>query len=257
MALVTHQAGDQAAARPYFDCAVALCSDREADWFTEFVTEDPPAFVRFFSSLNWWLIGDGERAEAEAAEALAIASRNGRHTWATMVSYWSASTLSVLQRRPELTLERTEIGIGLARAGGFGLGIPYMGVNRGWAMAALGDTDGGCATLIEGSAIAEAFGAEYLRPGFAAMHGEVCLMDGRPDDAVVAVNGGLALAEASGERWYESELLRVRAQAELALGLPEVARASMVSAIEVARAQGAVAFAERGAADLLALDGAA
>ncbi|HEY6532077.1 MAG TPA: BTAD domain-containing putative transcriptional regulator [Acidimicrobiales bacterium] len=251
-ALVTHQAGDQAAARVHFDRAIELCDSDDVTQLTEFVYEDPPAFVRFFSSLNWWLVGETERAEQESEEAFYIASAEGTHTWATMISQWAASTLSMFRRDPMATLECCEYGLHLAEAGGFGLGIPYMNVCKGWAIATQGDVHRGDALVVEGMTVAEGFGAVYMRPAFAAVHAEVLTLAGRHDDALAEVARGLAAADATGERWFEAELHRMRGVALRDSGAAE-ARASFERAREIALSQGSVAFARRAEADLAVL----
>ena len=129
-------------ARAHFDRAIALCESEDTTQLTQFVTEDPPAFVRLFSALNWWLLGESERAEAEAEAAFASRPVT-HHAWAAkMISQWSASTLAMFRRDTVATLERSAYGIGLAEAGGYGLGIPYMNVCQGWAMALEGEVDG-------------------------------------------------------------------------------------------------------------------
>ena len=253
-ALVTHQEGDQAAARVLFDRAIELCEPELPGDLTQLVAEDPPSFVRFFSSLNRWLVGDEMRAEQECEESFYLAARDGTDSWATMISQWSGSTLAMFRRDPESTLARCEYGLGLARAGGFGLGVPYMNVCKGWAMAYLGVVEGGAAQMLEGAAVADAFGAEYMRPAFAAIHAEICDMAGRHDEAFAAVERGFAAVEGTGERWYEAELHRMRGRA-LAVSAADrdSARAAFVHAAEVADRQGSVGFARRAEADLAAL----
>ena len=102
-------------------------------------------------------------------------------------------------------------------------------------------------------AVAEAFGAVYMRPGFAAIHAEVCNLGGRYDEALAAVTRGLAAADATGERWYDAELHRMRAAALLGSGDAGGARTELERAREVASSQGSVAFARRAEADLAVL----
>src|SRR5918994_597726 len=106
-----------------------------------------------------------------------------------------SATVSMLCGEAVTTLQRCDDGLALARAGGYGLGIPYMTVNRGWAIAVLGDAAEGEARIIEGTLIAEAFGAEYLRGFFRAVRAQVCLLAGRREDAYIALHDGLSIIE--------------------------------------------------------------
>ena len=171
-------------------------------------------------------------------------------SWATMVSLWGASTVSMLRRDAVTTLRRCDDGIALAKAGGYRLGIPYMTVNRGWAIAVLGDAAEGEARVIEGTLMAEAFGAEYLRGFFHAVRAEVCLLAGRHEDAYAAVDDGLSIIEANGDRCFEAELYRLRGEALAHEGRTAAAIGDVHKAISVATAQGALGLSRRATASL-------
>ena len=163
LGLVNHVRGDQLDARRHFEQAVTLCDAGHDAGLARSVTESPAAVARIFGAIVAWLLGDEDRAEQEADGAFAREAELGMDSWATMVSLWGASTVSMLCRDAVTTLRRCDDGIALAKAGGYGLGIPYMTVNRGWAIAVLGDAAEGEARVIEGTLMAEAFGAEYMR----------------------------------------------------------------------------------------------
>ena len=120
---------------------MTLCDAGHDAGLARSVTESPAAIARIFGAIVAWLLGDEDRAEQEAAGAFAREAELGMDSWATMVSLWGASTVSMLCRDAVTTLRRCDDGIALAKAGGYGLGIPYMTVNRGWAIAVLGDAD--------------------------------------------------------------------------------------------------------------------
>jgi DNA-binding SARP family transcriptional activator len=252
---ILHSRGDQVDARRHFDAAIELCDAGHDAALVRSVIEEPAVLVRNISALNWWLLGDDDRAEQDVSDAIEIAGRTGRHTWSTMVSYWSGSTVSTLQRDAKTTVERCDEGIALAIAGGYGLGVPYMGVDRGWAVAALGDVDAGTTQILEGAALAHAFGAVYMRPVFLGLHADACLMGGRAAEALASIDEGLAAVEATGERWYEAELHRLRGETFATLGrAPAEVRQELDRAIAIADAQGALALRRR-AEESLAVTG--
>jgi DNA-binding SARP family transcriptional activator/tetratricopeptide (TPR) repeat protein len=248
------QSGDTSGAASHFAHAIAMCDAGHDAALRRSVTEEPAVFSRMFKSLNTWLQGDEERAQQEADEAIAIALRSGRDTWSTMVAHWAASTVSMLRCDTARTIEICDEGIELAIAGGYGLGIPYMGANRGWAIAAIGDVEVGEAQLLEGAGVADAFGAVYMKHVFHGMHADVCLMSERYADALTSVDEGLRAVESTGERWYEAELHRLRGEALRGIdaGDPE-ATAAFRRAIAVAGTQGADALAARAEASLAAM----
>ncbi len=213
LGLILHVRGDQPDSRRQFAHATTLCDAGHDAGLARSVTESPAAFARTFGAIVTWLLGDDDQAEREAASAFAREAELGMDSWATMVSLWGASTVSMLCGDAATTLRRCDDGIALARAGGYGLGIPYMTVNRGWAIAALGDHAAGEAGIIEGTLLAEAFGAEYMRGLFRAVRAEVCLLAGRHADAQTAVDDGLRIVAANGDRCFEAELYRLRGEA--------------------------------------------
>ena len=125
-----------------------------------------------------------------------------------------------------------------------------MTVNRGWAIAVLGDVAEGEARVIEGTLMAEAFGAEYLRGFFRAVRAEVCLLAGRHQDAYAAVDDGLSIIEANGDRCFEAELYRLRGEALAHKGGAAAAIGDVHKAISVATAQRVLGLSRRATASL-------
>ena len=250
LGLMNHVRGDQLDARRHFEQAVTLCDAGDDAGLARSVTESPAAVARIFGAIVAWLLGDEDRAEQEADSAFAREAQLGMDSWATMVSLWGASTVSMLCRDAITTLRRCDDGLALAKAGGYGLGIPYMTVNRGWAIAVLGDPAEGEAQVIEGTLMAEAFGAEYMRGLFRAVRAEVCLLAGRHDDAYNAADDGLSIIEANGDRCFEADLYRLRGEALAHEGVTAAAIDDVQRAISIATAQGALGLTRRATASL-------
>jgi DNA-binding SARP family transcriptional activator/tetratricopeptide (TPR) repeat protein len=254
LALMLHQQGDQAAARPHFDTAIQLFDAGAGDALSASVTEEPVVVVRLFSAINHWLLGNYQAAQGNVDESFAIATDKGRDTWAMAVSFWGQAMLQTLQRDATPAKRTADEGIPLARAGGYGLAVPYLQVCRGWAVASLGEVDAGTAEILEGADLAMAFGAIYMRPVFMALHAEACMMDNRHDDALTSIAEGLAMCENTGERWYESELHRLRGELLTLTGHSQAeAREELELAMTISTAQGSSALARRAKASLARL----
>jgi tetratricopeptide (TPR) repeat protein len=86
--------------------------------------------------------------------------------------------------------------------------------------------------------------ARFMRPYLLSLQA-----DRAPDprQALDAIDEALALAEESGERFAESQLLMIRAERQVQLGDRDRGSATYSDAVAVARAQGAVALADRAA----------
>jgi hypothetical protein len=106
-AVHTHR-GELLAARRHLDVATEMCDAGHASAIGHVVPETAPVFARVFSALNWWSIGDEDRAEEVAAEALALGRREGVHTYAMNSACWVASTLAVLRRDAATVLQRCD-----------------------------------------------------------------------------------------------------------------------------------------------------
>ena len=94
----------------------------------------------------------------------------------------------------------------------------------------------------------ERLGARLERPVCCLLLAEVHLAAGRAQVAVNVLDEALGLIEVTGERCFESELLRLKAQA---LGPGETAPRLLQEALAIAREQGAVALEQRVAEALL------
>ena len=91
--------GDQADARRHFEQAVTLCDAGHDAGLARSVTESPAAFARTFGAIVAWLLGDEDRAETRGRSApSAREAALDMDSWATMVSLWGASTVSMLRR---------------------------------------------------------------------------------------------------------------------------------------------------------------
>ena len=104
----------------------------------------------------------------------------------------------------------------------------------------------GVAYLWKGLTAYEATGAKALRPFYYALLAEAERWAGRPDEALDAVNRGLAAATDT-DRFYEPELHRLRGELLFAVasGRQLEAEASLRLAMTSAQAQGAALLEER------------
>ena len=75
------------------------------------------------------------------------------------------------------------------------------------------------------------------------MHAEVCLLAGRHEDAYNAVDDGLSIIEANGDRCFEADLYRLHGQALAHDGVTAAAIGDVQKAISIATAQGALGLA--------------
>ena len=247
-------AATRSAARPHFDLPIAMC-DAGHDAAARPVRHRGAGGLRAKHLRDELVAARRRRArEQEARDAFAIALRDGHAHWSTMVSFWAASTVSVLRRaaRDDRSSGATT-GSPSPSPAATGSACPTWGSNRGWAIAALGDVEAGGAQILEGAAIADAFGAVYMRPVFLGC--TPTSASWRPARRRAGVDRRrVAAVEATGERWFEAELHRTARRRAPRPGPGRTPpAAAFADAIESPPRKGSVAFARRAEGDLAQL----
>ena len=148
-------------------------------------------------------------------------------------------------------LERAEEALGLATTHGFPLYDGSTRVLRGWARVALGGSTAAVAEMEAALATVQSTGARMYCHLFFGLLADARMRVGRRDDAVAAVDEGLAEAWAGGERFWEAELMRLRGVLLAAGGdRDEEAEQWLLRAAEVARTQQAGDLESRATASL-------
>jgi adenylate cyclase len=114
----------------------------------------------------------------------------------------------------------------------------------GWCAAECGDSDRGIALLTDAIAVLQATQSRYFLSYLLGLLADAHMKAGHHDDAMTAVDEGVALVEASGERYYSAELHRLHGEllARPPRGEYSKAEASFRAAIKVAEQQGAAAL---------------
>ena len=133
---------------------------------------------------------------------------------------------------------RAEAALAMAREHAFGLISAWAAALRGWAIAAEGQPDAGISGLRDGLAAAQATGSKRFDSYFLGLLGEACLLAGRASEGLTAVAEGLATVAMTGERFYEAELWRLRGELLRAEDDPAPPEECFLRAREIARGQG-------------------
>jgi predicted ATPase len=169
-------------------------------------------------------------------------------TFAVYFAAWQHAILRDAQRAEECAAATvalaTEHGFSLLAAGGT--------VIRGWARALQEPAPDGLAELLRGLDAYRATGAEFLRPYQLALLADVYAHQGHVEDALTALTNALELVGKTDERWWESELHRVKGELLWRQAEPDVAKVEhcFETALEVARHQGAKFLELRAAVSL-------
>ncbi|MCG8454848.1 MAG: AAA family ATPase, partial [Holophagales bacterium] len=247
--------GSPAAALDQFRAAVAF--DMELDLqavFESFPLVEGRVFSRVFGALSLWWLGHVEEAREWAFEGNRSAMELG-HAFSQLNTSSVASTLFLLNGELDRSRELHRRMEAISKEQGFPLSLTPM------VRAVLYETE----PLAAGARLAavEKEMREARSRGQIVMQNVDLLMltlarrhAGRLGDALEAAREGQQLAEATGDRWYLAELLRLDGELLVELGQPRAeAEALFRRAIEVAEEQGAASWRDRAAESLAKLVG--
>ena len=201
---------------------------------------DASTCALYFSALSLAFAGEDAQARQMANRALAVARSLNDPFSLGLALYFASAVAQVLgdvalaEQRAEASRQiATEHDLAMLRAWSTGV--------VGWCAAENGDPDRGIALLIEAMATLQDTQSRHLMCYLLGLLAETQMKAGHHAEAMKAVQEGIALAEAHGERYYDAELHRLRGEllARSPSGRKQQAEASFRVAIEIAKEQGA------------------
>ena len=220
--------------------------------------EDSGIVSRSTLSVILWILGEAAASRERASDALGLADSldpGGRRT--ALTACWVRVNLawrSELEGDSELAIDFADQASAIATERSYPVWFAAATLHRSIAQCRLGRFDEGLPTLVAmvdawRSAGRDETGRQrhsmLMTPYFGGRLAEAQLASGDPDSAATLVDELLAETARSGERFWDVELLRLRAAAAQARGAPpETVRADLDAARELATEQGARALAE-------------
>jgi class 3 adenylate cyclase/tetratricopeptide (TPR) repeat protein len=232
----------------------------DAEWF---VVSEPLVYTHTFLAAARFMRGDLTGAEAEFAHAALRAEQlgfpSGPYTigYARMLEIWVRIEAGQLDRAGVLATDLSKLG----ERHGFDVwrvvGATWQAAVRGLGALGADDVDqtalgGHIATMATLLGYFRAAGGNMFRTAYDAALGRLLIAAGQPETARERLDIALALAQDTGMRFYDAELLRLRAQTHAD---PAARQADINAALELARRQGATLFELRAALDDFELRG--
>jgi class 3 adenylate cyclase/predicted ATPase len=199
---------------------------------------DSGIVCNLYEGIVLWSLGYPNQARERMDRAFTLAKELAHGNTLAFVSVFAA-LLHRLCGDTQGARERAEAAIIL----GAEQGIPQWSAGAtillGSVFAAEGQHTAAMARIHEGLVAWRAASAEVLRPLWLALSAEALMAGGDPEAGMRALDEALALVSKTGERWYESELLRLRGEMLLALSGEAHTQAQAVfdRALEIAREQ--------------------
>jgi len=108
--------------------------------------------------------------------------------------------------------EHAEAAIRLAKEQRFPYWMAFGAMLRGWVLVCQGQTREGIEQMHQSMQAFRATGAELGRPYFLALLAEAYETTGQLEEGLTVLAQALALVDTTGERWYESELYRLKGE---------------------------------------------
>jgi class 3 adenylate cyclase/predicted ATPase len=244
--------GDPAKAREHADAGRRLY-DQEKHASHRFVYggHDPGACAGWVGAQAEWLLGYPEKALASITESLALSERIA-HPFTLSVALSVSSVVYLNRREPERALRQLEAAEVLAAEQRLSL-IFETGMLRGAALAEQGAVDEAIARIREGVTKWTRLGRTFLLPYGLAFLAQGLVRHGDQAAALAALREGLALADVTGEHFWDAELHRLTGIVLLAENKLDEGGASLQHAIHIAQAQQAKSLELRATASLARL----
>lgn len=208
--------GDYRGALHHTDCAIALAGT-QTGMALSLSGFDAGISSRVIRALALFFLGDRDHAMAASDEAIGLARAKGEPPTMMFAHFFRAVLYQLCGQRAEC-LAHADTAIQLCAEHGLPDWAAWAGFWRGWAVADSGDAAQSIASMQQSLAEQDALGSRMCRSMMLGMLAEVYAQAGRADEGRMAVDAALTFVAASGERFYEAELDRLKGQLFIGLG---------------------------------------
>lgn len=199
---------------------------------------EPGIFSRCEISRTFALRGYPDQGLAAIREAVAQARRL-RHPQTLAFSLLFQTFMHLARREPAEVLGVYDELSRLCRAHGIAQELQWATPLRGRALVELGDIGRGLKELGDGLEAHTITRSALLRPYYFTLYAGALLRGERWDDAQRALDEARIVADATGQRAYESEHRRILAEVQAKRGEAARAEHSYLESLAIAREQGA------------------
>jgi len=242
--------GEVVSARAHMEQGAALY-DPQKHRSHAFLYEEDPGVCRLAAEAPaLWLLGYPDQALGSIHNALTLAHEIS-HPYSSALALAQAALLHHCRRETRLTQERAEAVITFSIDQGFPFWAAWGTILRGWALTEQEQGEEGIPQLRHGMAAWQATGAELTWPLWLALLAEAYGKVGQTEAGLTALAEALATVHKTGERWWETELHRLKGELLLRRASPtEEVEVCFRQALEIARRQQARSLELRAATSL-------
>jgi predicted ATPase len=241
------------ASRSYLEKGLALYDPAHRPSYLELLPHDALVWLR--ALLPWVLacLGHLDRAlfqQDAALDEARLLSHPPSLALALGCAWWTGW---FVRSEPGSLLQNADKALALTTEHGLGQFRTVALIERGWCLASLGRADEGIQLLRAGLAARHELGLMVHRPTLLALLGDACRMAGQWQAALEHLAEARPLAEETGQRLFQAEMLRLRGDVLFAKGDPAAAEVSYHEAIAIAQQQSAKLWELRAATSLARL----
>ncbi|MBI3247751.1 MAG: AAA family ATPase [Deltaproteobacteria bacterium] len=203
---------DFSRAREHLEQALALYDPQQhSEHAFLYSGHDPGVCCASYAAFTWWDLGYPEQARRHSQQALTLARQVG-HPYSEAMALYQAAYLHFLLREAKTAQTYAEAAMALATEHGFPHWIVMGQVLRGWALAEQGHGEEGLAQIRQGQAACQTIGIGLGWSGTLFQLAETCGKTQQFAEGIRVVEDALVYATATGERCFETELLRLKGE---------------------------------------------
>jgi predicted ATPase/class 3 adenylate cyclase len=250
MGLTMHLLGEFRAAARSFERVLQLYDPKEHGALMAVAAYDMRALALTYLSLDVFILGRTDDALSHGEQAIAWSRElNHPHTLGYALSF--GALVHLLRGENEKAETMTEEVLALAAAQNLPVWLPSANILRGYLHVARGDIKA-LAFARQGIAAKTSQGSVLNQPFFLSLLAQSCERVGQAEEALSLLAEAFAIAERTGERWFEAELYRLRGDWLLVhcRGMEAEAETCWHQALGLARRQAAKIWELRSAVSL-------
>jgi predicted ATPase len=246
--------GAVASAHTHYAQGIALYDPTQHRASASLYGDDAGVVCRIYAARALWCLGYPNQGLVRSQEALTLAQQMA-HPFSLGYALSAAALFHQFRREMPAAQEYAESAISLATEQGFPHWMAVGTILHSWALAQQGQAQEGIEQIHQGLIAWRATGAEQARPYFLALLAEAHGITGKPEAGLTVLTEALAHVDTTGERWYESELYRLKGELLLQQNADNQAEAGTCfhHALSTARAQQAKSWELRVATSLARL----
>jgi predicted ATPase len=207
--------GELTEARRHQEQGLALYDWQQHRSLTAVYGEDPGVGCLAYGAATLWHLGYPEQALRSVQASRRLAEELSNPFNVAQALYYGAFAHQC-RREARRVEELAGALLEVCREQGFALLLAGAMILRGWSLAGHGQTAEGIGQMRQGLADWQATGAVSHRPYHLALLAEALSREGQIRDGLATLQEALALSTASGERFMEAELYRLRGELLLA-----------------------------------------